>query len=79
MGFCFLNKVFKMQVSTSDFFEGLKVNVSYYIKLFKSLGVKSSFIFDKDDLALISAIPVRRYKSQKVVKRANDILGVQDV
>lgn len=65
-----------MAVSSKVFFNSLSVDTKHFIKVFKRIGVKSSFIFDYDDLKLISnEIKPVRYKSALVVKRANDLLG----
>ena len=65
-----------MQVCSRVFFSSLSVDARYYTKVFLSFGVKSSFIFDKDDLQLIiNNVRKDRYKSVMVVKRATDLLG----
>lgn len=63
-----------------SFFEGLRVNVNYYINKFKSIGIKNRFFFDRDDLEKISKISTTRYKSALVVERAKFLLkGFENV
>jgi hypothetical protein len=64
-----------MKVMCDFFFKGLRVDTNYYIKQFKSIGVKNRFILDRDDLEKIATkLPTPRYKSALVVDRAKSIL-----
>lgn len=63
-----------MPVCSKTFFENLRVDVRYYTNIFLNIGVKSPFIFDKDDLILISELPVYRYKTALVSHRAKSLL-----
>lgn len=64
-----------MQVTSKVFFESLRVDIKYYTKVFKNLGVKSPFQFDSKDLEIISNnLPKKRFKSVLVSNRAKSLL-----
>lgn len=63
-----------MQVTSKKFFESLRVDTKYYIKVFISLGVKSRQVFDSNDLEIISNLSTGRYKSDLVSNRAKSLL-----
>ncbi|MDP3119944.1 MAG: hypothetical protein Q8N01_05990 [Sulfuricurvum sp.] len=64
-----------MLISSKDFFSSLSVDVRYYKKIFLSLGVKSTFFYDYDDLnIIINNVRRDRYKSLLVLQRAKNIL-----
>lgn len=64
-----------MQISSKDFFSSLSVDVRYYKKIFLSLGVKSTFFYDYDDLNIIANnVRKDRYKSLLVLQRAQSLL-----
>lgn len=64
-----------MQISSKDFFSSLSVDVRYYKKIFLSLGVKSTFFYDYDDLNIIvNNVRKDRYKSLLVLQRAKSLL-----
>jgi hypothetical protein len=66
-----------MLVTSKDFFDGLRVDSKYYLKVFINNGVKSRFIFDSDDLTIISSCTafVKSYKSSLIAIRAKSLLG----
>ena len=69
-----------MEISFFAFFDGLSVDSRYYLKQFKRIGVVNRFFLSDSDLRLIiSSLPVTRYKSAMVVKRAFDVLAVHNV
>ena len=64
-----------MQVSSRVFFSCLKVDIKYYTKVFKRIGVKSSFFYDDEDLILIAdALSFNSYKSAMIANRAKSLL-----
>lgn len=64
-----------MRVFAIKFFSNLPVNKKHFIREFKLIGVKSSFLFDYDDLILISTkLTKNSYKTSLVIDRAKSIL-----
>ncbi len=64
-----------MRVFESEFFRGLNVDRSHYSKVFKKLGVKNRFIYDREDLETIrDKLPPSRYKSVLLIDRAFNLL-----
>lgn len=63
-----------MRIFSSLFFQNLDVDARHYRKVFKQLGVKNSFVYDLEDLQLISNLPPLRYKSVLVSERAKSFL-----
>lgn len=67
-----------MRYSARSFFEGLNVDSKHFLKQFKIIGVQSRFFFTSDDLkAIKEKLPVTRYKSAKIVERANNLLEAE--